>query len=148
MGLKEKEKSMISKLSGGEKKRVNVAAEYIGNPLLFFLDEPDTGVDPAQDEIMMRSLRSIADEGKIVMMITHTPDRGIDYYDKVIVIAKNREKQCGELAFFGTKEKAWSFFERHSFEEIVKVLNDEKEDHSSAYVRKYQKLNPGREGIQ
>ena len=52
------------------------------------------------------------------------------------------------MKFFGTKEKAWSFFERHSFEEIVKVLNDEKEDHSSAYVRKYQKLNPGREGIQ
>lgn len=148
MGLKEKEKSLISKLSGGEKKRVNVAAEYIGDPLLFFLDEPDTGVDPAQDEIMMRSLRSIADEGKIVMMITHTPDRGIDYYDKVIVIAKNKERQCGELAFYGTKEKAWDFFGIQSFEEIIKALNDESEDRSSAYVRKYQSLNPGRKGLQ
>ncbi len=147
LGLKEKEKAIISKLSGGEKKRVNVAAAYITNPKIFFLDEPDTGLDTVQGEILMKALRDIADEGRIVMIITHAPDRKSTYYDKVLVIAKNRQSQCGEPAFFGTREKAFEFFGETDFEGVVRAISDNDAEQSRDFVLEYQNLKPGRKGI-
>ena len=60
----------------------------------------------------MEHLRSIADDRKIVMVITHTPDRVIDLFDKVIVLAKGIEDHIGHLAYYGTIPEARSFFGR------------------------------------
>ena len=149
MSLREKEKELVSKLSGGEKKRLSVATEYIGNPMLFFLDEPDSGLDGAQAEKLMNVLRMIADEGRIVMIISHSPDRAYSLYDKVIVLAKNPEKQCGELAFYGTADRALQFFGQSSLEGIMKALGiGGDQDHSKEFIMKYQSYSPGRDGIQ
>ena len=73
--------------------------EFIADPSLFFLDEPDSGLDGIMARSLMQNLRTIADRGKIVMVITHGPDRAAELFDKVIVLAKSVQDNCGHLAF-------------------------------------------------
>ena len=70
----------------------------------------------------MTQLRAVADQGKIVIVITHTPDRVADLFDDVIVLAKD-EKRVGRLAYYGSIEEARSFFGKESMEGIVKSIN-------------------------
>lgn len=140
LGLQRERKSLVSKLSGGQRKRLSIAVEYIANPSLFFLDEPDSGLDGIMAKSLMQNLRMIADEGKIVMIISHAPDRTLDLFDKVIVLAKSTKDNCGHLAFFGTVQEAKEFFEAQSLEEVVKRVNrpDEGGDgQSDYYIEKY-----------
>lgn len=108
--------------SGGQKKRISIAMEYISNPFLFVLDEPDSGLDGILARNLMQSLHDISREGKIVIVITHTPDRVIDLFDKVIVLAKDANR-TGRLAFYGSVDEARKFFERDSMEDIVRSIN-------------------------
>ena len=55
------------------------AMEFLSNPSLFILDEPDSGLDGVMARELFVQLRKIADTGKIVIVITHTPDRVIDF---------------------------------------------------------------------
>ena len=71
---------MISKKSGGQKKRISIGTELISNPDLFILDEPDSGLDGVIARELFEKLRMVADEGKIVIAITHTPDRVIELF--------------------------------------------------------------------
>ena len=121
-GLRPAQNTLIDKLSGGQKKRVSIAMEFISNPSLFILDEPDSGLDGVMARELMVQLRKIADTGKIVIVITHTPDRVVDLFDDVIVLAKDSAR-TGRLAFYGSIEKARTFFGKQSMEEIVKGIN-------------------------
>ena len=58
---------------------------------------------------LFEQLRLIADQGKIIIVITHTPDRVIDLFDDVIVLAKDA-KRTGRLAYFGPIDEACAFF--------------------------------------
>lgn len=145
-GLTREKNSLVSKLSGGQKKRLSIAVEYIANPSLFFLDEPDSGIDDIMGRGLMESLRAIADDGKIVMVITHSPERAADLFDKVIVLAKSTRDNCGHLAFFGSVEEAFEFFEVKAFRDIVRRINrpDENgEGLSDYYIDKFQALSQG-----
>ncbi|MEE5993245.1 MAG: FHA domain-containing protein [Oscillospiraceae bacterium] len=140
LGLQRERDNMISKLSGGQRKRMSIAIEYIADPSLFFLDEPDSGLDGMMARQLMHHLRNIADEGKIVMLISHAPDRVAELFDKVIVLAKSVHDNCGHLAFFGTVKDACHFFETDTLEEIVKRINREDEGGdglSDYYIEKY-----------
>ena len=142
LGLQRERNSLVSKLSGGQKKRLSIAVEYIANPSLFFLDEPDSGLDGIMAKSLMQNLRSIADEGKIVMVISHAPDRASNLFDKVVVLAKSVKDNCGHLAFFGGISDALTFFETDSLEGVVKRINrpDEGGDGmSDYYIEKYSK---------
>ena len=121
-GLTPSRTHMVEKLSGGQRKRVSIAMEFVSNPSLFFLDEPDSGLDGIMARELMGQLRRIADQGKIVIVITHTPDRVIDLFDDVIVLAKDKDR-VGRLAYYGSVDGAKSFFERKSMEEIVACIN-------------------------
>jgi ABC-type Mn/Zn transport systems, ATPase component len=88
-GLAPVKEKLCDKLSGGQRKRLSIAMEYISNPELFILDEPDSGLDGVMARELMEGLRRIADQGKIVIVITHSPDRVIDLFDDVIVLAKD-----------------------------------------------------------
>ena len=121
-GLTPSRTHLVEKLSGGQRKRVSIAAELISNPTLFILDEPDSGLDGVMARELMEELRQIADTGKIVIVITHTPDRVVDLFDDVIVLAKD-EKRVGRLAFYGPIDDARAFFGKTSMEEIVKSIN-------------------------
>ncbi|MGI6526561.1 MAG: ATP-binding cassette domain-containing protein [Caldicoprobacterales bacterium] len=141
LGLQRERDSLVSKLSGGQRKRLSIAVEYIANPSLFCLDEPDSGLDGVMAKALMENLRKIADEGKIVLVISHGPDRAAAMFDKVIVLAKSEKDNCGHLAFYGTIDEAYRFFDAASLEGVVKRINraDEGGDGlSDYYIKKYQ----------
>lgn len=121
-GLTALRNNIVSKQSGGQKKRISIAMEYISDPSLFILDEPDSGLDGILARELMQRLHDISREGKIVIVITHTPDRVIDLFDQVIVLAKD-SKRTGRLVYFGDIDDAKAFFGKDNMEDIVKVIN-------------------------
>ena len=141
-GLQKSRAHLNSKLSGGQLRRLNIAMEYIADPDLFILDEPDSGLDGVMARDLMKSLREIADEGKIVLVITHNPDRVIDFFDDVIVLARDADF-TGRLAFFGPIQEAREFFGRDSMEEILLLVNRPEyggEGQADKYIEKYLRM--------
>ena len=125
-GLASVKGSLVEKLSGGQRKRLSIAMEYISDPYLFVLDEPDSGLDGVIARDLMRRLRSIADQGKIVIVITHTPDRVADLFDDIIVLAKD-SRRTGRLAFYGSVDEAREFFGQDTMEGILRMVNQKDE---------------------
>ena len=126
LGLSGRAQGLVAKKSGGQKKRISIGMELISDPQLFILDEPDSGLDGVIARELFERLRQIADQGKIVIAITHTPDRVVDLFDKVIVLARDSGK-VGRLAFYGSPDEAREFFERDTMERIVMTVNNESE---------------------
>ncbi len=138
-GLAPVKDNMVGTLSGGQIKRLSIAIEYLSNPSLFILDEPDSGLDGVMARELFERLREVADAGRIVIVITHSPDRVIDLFDDVIVLAKDSTR-TGRLAYYGSIEDARTFFERDSMEEIVKRINQVEEGGdglADEYILKY-----------
>ena len=126
LGLGAGAEGLVSKKSGGQLRRISIAMELVSDPELFVLDEPDSGLDGVIAREIFTKLRAIADEGKIVIVITHTPDRVIDLFDKVIVLARDSGR-VGRLAFYGSPEEAREFFGKDSMEGIVMSINRKEE---------------------
>lgn len=142
-GLTPVKDNMISKQSGGQKKRISIATEYISNPSLFILDEPDSGLDGILARELMVKLHDISRQGKIVIVVTHTPDRVIDLFDEVIVLAKD-ETRTGRLVFQGSVDAARKFFEADSMEQIIRTINRPEEGglgRADELIRKYNEMN-------
>ena len=138
-GLTPVKNNLVVKLSGGQRKRLSIAMEFISNPTLFILDEPDSGLDGVMARELFLQLRQIADQGKIIIVITHTPDRVIDPFDDVIVLAKDANR-TGRLAWFGPIEDARAFFGKEKMEEIVKAVNRQEEGgegRADEFIMKY-----------
>jgi len=125
-GLAMLQNNMVEKLSGGQKKRLSIAIEFISDPSLFILDEPDSGLDGVVARSLFEKLREIADQGKIVLVITHTPNRVIDLFDDIIVLAKDSSR-TGRLAFYGPVRSARKFFARGNMEAILRTINQKEE---------------------
>ncbi|MER5462703.1 FHA domain-containing protein [Streptomyces sp. NPDC002668] len=98
-----KEKKVTS-LSGGQRKRVSVALELLTKPSLIFLDEPTSGLDPGMDRDVMQLLRGLADDGRTVLVVTHSVAE-LALCDKLLVMAPG-----GSVAYFGPPEEALNFF--------------------------------------
>ena len=144
-GLTPVQNDLVEKLSGGQKKRLSICMEMISNPALFILDEPDSGLDGVMARELFEQLRKIADTGRIVIVITHTPDRVIDLFDDVIVLAKDSAR-TGRLAFYGSVEEARRFFGRETMEQIVKAVNRKEEGGeglADEFVMKYAEVQHG-----
>ena len=144
-GLKPVQNNLVEKLSGGQKKRLSISMEFISNPSLFILDEPDSGLDGVMAQELFEQLRKIADTGKIIIVITHTPDRVIDLFDDVIVLAKDSAR-TGRLAYYGSIEDARKFFCRDTMEQIVKSVNRKEEGGDGLaddFVMKYAEVQHG-----
>ncbi len=103
---------LVSKLSGGQRKRVSIALELLANPSIFFLDEPTSGLDPGLDRKMMFLLRRLADKGRTIILVTHATNN-INACDYVCFLA-----QGGRLAYFGPPNDAKAFFKKTDFAEI------------------------------
>jgi len=148
-GLTPVKNNLVVKLSGGQRKRLSIAMEFISNPTLFILDEPDSGLDGVMARELFEQLRQIADQGKIIIVITHTPDRVIDLFDDVIVLAKDANR-TGRLAWFGPIEEAREFFGKEKMEEIVKSVNRTEEGgegRADEFILKYAE-RAGTEAVQ
>ena len=136
---------MVEKLSGGQKKRLSISMEFLSNPSLFILDEPDSGLDGVMARELFQQLRGIADTGRIVIVITHTPDRVIDLFDDVIVLAKDSTR-TGRLAFYGSIDQAREFFGKEKMEDILKSINQKEEGGdglADEFVMKYAEVQHG-----
>ncbi len=144
-GLAPVKNNLVVKLSGGQRKRLSIAMEFLSNPSLFILDEPDSGLDGVMARALFQQLRQIADLGKIVIVITHTPDRVIDLFDDVIVLAKDTGR-TGRLAYFGPIAEAREFFGREKMEEVVKSINRKEEGgegRADEFIEKYAEVCHG-----
>lgn len=113
----------IGKLSGGQRKRVSIAAELIADPKIFFLDEPSSGLDPGLEKKLMYTLRKMADEGRTIILITHAT-ANIVQVDHVGLLAQ------GRLVYFGPPQQAQEFFLVDDFADIY-----EKIEHNGAEWR-------------
>ncbi|MFD5189720.1 FHA domain-containing protein [Streptomyces sp. NPDC058357] len=94
----------VTSLSGGQRKRVSVALELLTKPSLIFLDEPTSGLDPGMDRDVMQLLRGLADDGRTVLVVTHSVAE-LAICDKLLVMAPG-----GSVAYFGPPEEALNFF--------------------------------------
>ena len=150
LGLTSGQDGLVSKKSGGQLRRICIAMELVTDPSLFILDEPDSGLDGVISREIFSKLRQIADDGRIVIVITHTPDRVIDLFDKVIVLAKDSDK-TGRLAFYGSPQEAKAFFGKDSMEQIVMSVNGKEEGgegRADELVAKYAALVAAQRGGQ
>ena len=122
--------------------------ELVTDPELFVLDEPDSGLDGVLSREIFNKLRQIADEGRIVIAITHTPDRVIDLFDKVIVLARDSGR-VGRLAFYGSPQEAREFFGKETMEQIVMSVNAKSEGgegKADELIEKYAEYSTEKEG--
>ncbi|QNE21736.1 ABC transporter ATP-binding protein [Kribbella qitaiheensis] len=90
VGLEEKRKARTRKLSGGQRRRLDVALGVIGNPELLFLDEPTTGFDPEARRQFWTLIENLRTEGTTIVLTTHYLDEAEHLADRVGVIADGR----------------------------------------------------------
>ncbi|CAM9775492.1 unnamed protein product [Ectocarpus fasciculatus] len=92
-------------LSGGEKRRLSIAAELMAGPPLLFLDEPTTGLDAATALRVMVLLKGVASRGTTVVCSLHQPrPRVLNLLDNVMLLS------CGKVAYFGSPQGSESYF--------------------------------------
>lgn len=88
VGLREKADALVRTLSGGQRRRLDVALGIIGNPELLFLDEPTTGFDPKARRDFWALIRTLKGEGRTILLTTHYLDEAEALADRVAVIKK------------------------------------------------------------
>ena len=86
VGLVEKEKALIRNLSGGQRRRLDVALGIIGNPELLFLDEPTTGFDPEARRSFWSLIQTLRSNGTTILLTTHYLEEAEALADRVAVI--------------------------------------------------------------
>jgi ABC-2 type transport system ATP-binding protein len=100
VGLSEKEKERTNRLSGGQRRRLDLALALVGDPELVFLDEPTTGFDPAARRTAWDTVRALRSLGKTVLLTTHYLDEAQALADRVAIVKDGRivvEGRPGEL---------------------------------------------------
>ncbi|GAT65440.1 ABC transporter [Planomonospora sphaerica] len=106
VGLTEKAGKRVRELSGGQRRRVDVALGVIGRPELLFLDEPTTGFDPEARRRFWDLIQGLAHRGTTIVLTTHYLDEAEALADRVAVIAKGRIVAEGEPATLGGRATA------------------------------------------
>jgi ABC-2 type transport system ATP-binding protein len=101
VGLAEKQKSLIRKLSGGQRRRVDVALGIIGNPELLFLDEPTTGFDPESRRQFWQLITGLKREGTTILLTTHYLEEAAHLGDRAGIIAGGRLIDIGTVDEIG-----------------------------------------------
>jgi len=106
VGLGEKSDQKIRTLSGGQRRRLDVALGIIGSPELLFLDEPTTGFDPKARRSFWDLIKNLRDEGTTILLTTHYLDEAEALADRVGVIAEGRILEVAPPTTLGGREKA------------------------------------------
>ncbi|MFJ9696004.1 ATP-binding cassette domain-containing protein [Kitasatospora sp. NPDC101183] len=119
LGLRERADQVISSLSGGQRKRVSVALELLTKPSLLFLDEPTSGLDPGMERSVMHMLRGLADDGRTVVVVTHSV-LSLDVCDRLLVLAPG-----GRTAYYGPPGEALAYFGFTQWPEAFEAFENE-----------------------
>ncbi|WP_426362419.1 FHA domain-containing protein [Streptomyces sp. E-08] len=128
LGLVERAEQPIHSLSGGQRKRVSVALELLTKPSLLFLDEPTSGLDPGMDRSVMHMLRGLADDGRTVVVVTHSV-LSLDVCDRLLVLAPG-----GRVAYYGPPADTLGFFGFEQWPEAFEAFeNDRGRDWAGQY---------------
>jgi ABC-2 type transport system ATP-binding protein len=101
VGLQEKADALAERLSGGQRRRLDVALALVGDPELIFLDEPTTGFDPSARRTAWGVVDGLRDLGKTVFLTTHYMDEAENLADRIAVIAAGRIVAEGAPATLG-----------------------------------------------
>jgi ABC-2 type transport system ATP-binding protein len=122
VGLGGKEKERVGRLSGGQKRRVDVAVGLIGDPELIFLDEPTTGFDPTARRGAWKMIEELRDLGKTVFLTTHYMDEAQHLADRVAILREGRIVAQGSPAELGSASgRTVITFQRGGKEERVET---------------------------
>jgi len=103
VGLSDRRRIRVKRLSGGQRKRVSIGVELITQPLVMFLDEPTSGLDPGLEKQLMHTLRRLASDGRTVVVTTHIMEN-VGIADSMVVI------NGGFLVYAGPPARALEFF--------------------------------------
>jgi ABC-2 type transport system ATP-binding protein len=106
VGLKEKRNDRASSLSGGQRRRLDVALGIVGRPELLFLDEPTTGFDPEARRQFWGLIESLAEAGTTILLTTHYLDEAERLADRVAVISAGRIVEVGSPKTLGGRADA------------------------------------------
>ncbi len=97
-------------ISGGQRKRLNIALELIREPMILFADEPTSGLSSRDSENVIDLLKELALKGKLVFVVIHQPSSDIfKLFDKLMVLDKG-----GYLAYYGNPLEAVTYFKRNA----------------------------------
>ncbi|WP_371680067.1 FHA domain-containing protein [Streptomyces sp. NBC_01276] len=121
LGLGQRADQPIHSLSGGQRKRVSVALELLTKPSLLFLDEPTSGLDPGMDRSVMHMLRGLADDGRTIIVVTHSV-LSLDVCDRLLVLAPG-----GRVAWYGPPGETLGFFGFDQWPEAFEAFENERD---------------------
>lgn len=116
LGLTDRAEIRVSRLSGGQRKRVAVGVELLHRPGALFLDEPTTGLDPGLEHHMTALFRQLANSGQTVALVTHATG-SMNLYDRVIVMGRG-----GYLRFDGKPEELLDAFSVEHYDDVYAAL--------------------------
>jgi ABC-2 type transport system ATP-binding protein len=88
--LEDKAKSLFKNLSGGQKQRLSIATALVNDPLVLFLDEPTTGLDPQARRHMWDLIKQFQDEGRTILLTTHYMEEAEELCDRVAIMDHGR----------------------------------------------------------
>jgi len=106
VGLTAKRNSLVLELSGGQRRRLDVALGIIGNPELLFLDEPTTGFDPEARRAFWSLIRDLKAGGTTILLTTHYLDEAEELADRVAVINAGKIIEVSTPALLGGRSTA------------------------------------------
>jgi len=130
VGLEEKQGALIRTLSGGQRRRLDVALGLIGNPELLFLDEPTTGFDPEARRIFWALIQQLRKDGTTILLTTHYLDEAEALADRVAVINRGVIVEVSTPAKLGGRSTAQAAVQWRD----GATLKSEKSDNPTALV--------------
>ena len=154
VGLTEKIDSKVHQLSGGQRRRLDVALGIIGSPELLFLDEPTTGFDPEARRSFWELIRTLKSEGTTILLTTHYLDEAQELADRVGVINNGKLIEIAPPSTLGGRNTApakvtWvetgmskEILTNNPTEEVIKL-----NQHFNGQIPELQVLRPNLEEI-
>jgi ABC-2 type transport system ATP-binding protein len=106
IGLMDKRDSRVTKLSGGQRRRLDVGIALAGDPRLLFLDEPTTGFDPGARRNAWEVIKGLASLGKTIFLTSHSMDEVQYLADRVVIIASGKVVAEGAPDTLAGRQKA------------------------------------------
>jgi ABC-type multidrug transport system ATPase subunit/pSer/pThr/pTyr-binding forkhead associated (FHA) protein len=123
----------IEQISGGQRKRVSIAVELLTDPMILFLDEPTSPLDPETIENFLESIQALSRNGTTVVMVTHKPE-DLSYMQSVIFMADG-----GHMVYYDNAESYLNYF---NVKNAPKVYSNLVGSNAEKWVTKFKQSHP------